>query len=72
MELYNAHMKEIFLEKDGSIRISLRNVSPVYAHATVSTHSGEDEISVNGMKGAEVKYVLHGDGELCIRIRKGE
>lgn len=72
VELYNAHMKEICLEKDGSIRISLRDVSPVYAHAAVSTHSGEDEISVNGMKGAEVKYVLHGDGELCIRIRKGE
>lgn len=72
VELYSAHMKDIRLAKDGSIRISLRDVSPAYAHAVVSTHSGEDKISVNGMKGTEVKYVLHDDSELCIRIEKAE
>ena len=60
------------MAKEGRIRISLRDVSPAYAHAVVSTHSGEDKISVNGMKGTEVKYVLHDDSELCIRIEKAE
>ena len=68
VELYSAHMKDIRLAKDGSIRISLRDVSPAFAHAVVSTHSGEDKIRED----MERQTILERLGWQFIRIRGSE